>query len=166
MWKQLCWAMALSMAGVITAAAETATTPTLQPVPATPAAARAQKEQEERNKAAAIAFYRTQNTRDWEGAKQYLGDHWIEHNSNAPDGLAGLEKFYRMLKERIPEHQSIIRRAFAEGDLVILHVHDLPEPDSRGTSLIAMFRFENGKIVEHWDVHQDVPGLANYNSMF
>lgn len=146
--------------------AETRTTPTLQPVPMTAAAAQAQKEQEERNKAAAIAFYLTQNTMDWAAARQYVGDYWIEHNSGAPDGLEGLEKYYKRLKEKLPQHLSIIRRAFAQGNLVMLHVHDLPEPGSRGFALIVFLRFENGKIVEHWDVHNEVPGLSNYNGVF
>ena len=123
MWKGLCLAVALSTAGVVTAFAETPTTPTLQPIPTTPAAARAQKEQEERNKAAAIAFYRTQNSKDWEAARQFLGDHWIEHNAGAPDGLKGLEMFYKLLGERMPRHEAVIRAAFAQGNLVVLHIH-------------------------------------------
>jgi len=148
------------------AQSETPTTPTLQSVPTTAATARLQKEREERNKAAAIAFYETQNTKDWQAAKQYVGDHWIDHNSGARDGLDALENYYKILKERLPQHRSIIRRAFAQGDLVMLHVHDLPEPDQRGTALIAFFRFENDKIVEHWDVHEDVLGMSNYNGQF
>lgn len=166
MWKKACLISALSVIGAHAALGATKFSPTLQPVPATPAEAKAQKEREERNKAAAIAFYKTQNTKDWEAAKQYLGDKWIEHNTHAPDGLEGLEKFYRSLRERMPEHQAIIRQAFAQGDLVVLHIHDLPYPDVRGTALIAFFRFENDKIVEHWDVKTDIPGVANYNSMF
>jgi predicted SnoaL-like aldol condensation-catalyzing enzyme len=166
MWKKACLIAALSIAGAHAARAETATTPTLQAVPTTPEAAKAQKQREERNKAAAIAFYKTQNTQDWAAARKFLGDKWIEHNTHAPDGIEGLEKLYRSLRERTPEHRSVIRRAFAQGDLVVLHINDLAYPDVRGTALIAFFRFENDKIVEHWDVKQDIPGLANYNSMF
>lgn len=163
---KLCLVLPLLLAAGHVARAETRTTPTLQPAPTTAAAAQAQKEQEERNKAAAIAFYLTQNTMDWAAARQYVGDYWIEHNSGAQDGLEGLEKYYKRLKEKLPQHQSIIRRALAQGNLVMLHVHDLPEPGSRGFALIVFLRFENGKIVEHWDVHQEVPGLSHYNGAF
>lgn len=72
-----------------------------------------------------------------------------------------------MLKEKFPNSKSEIKRAFAEGDFVILHVHSVREPGQRGRAIVDMFRLENGKIVEHWDVIQDVPEKsANTNTMF
>ena len=55
----------------------------------------------------------------------------------------------------------------AEGDLFMLHVHAVREPGQRGTAIVDIFRVENGKIVEHWDVLQPVPEkAANENTMF
>ena len=55
----------------------------------------------------------------------------------------------------------------SEGDFVVLHVHSVREPGQRGRAIVDMFRLENGKIVEHWDVIQDVPEkAANNNTMF
>ena len=55
----------------------------------------------------------------------------------------------------------------AEGDIVVLHVHSVREPGQRGRAIVDMFRLENGKIVEHWDVIQDLPEKpANDNTMF
>lgn len=43
-------------------------------------------------------------------------------------------------------------RAFAEGDLVAMHVRNFEEPGMKGTARIEIFRFdENGKIVERWN---------------
>ena len=55
----------------------------------------------------------------------------------------------------------------AEGDLVVTHGILKTSPEDRGTAAAAIFRIENGKIVEHWDVLQPVPETAaNDNTMF
>ncbi|TAJ31977.1 MAG: polyketide cyclase, partial [Nitrospirae bacterium] len=50
-----------------------------------------------------------------------------------------------------------MKRVFADGDYVILHVHAKRDSGARGTVVVDIYRIENGKIVEHWDVPQDVP---------
>jgi predicted SnoaL-like aldol condensation-catalyzing enzyme len=50
---------------------------------------------------------------------------------------------------------------------VIVHVHVTPVPGTPGLAVVDIFRLEQGKIVEHWDVIQPVPDAAlNMNSMF
>jgi predicted SnoaL-like aldol condensation-catalyzing enzyme len=63
--------------------------------------------------------------------------------------------------------ESEITRVFADGDHVIVHVHAVREPGTRGNAITDIFKLENGKIVEHWDVVQPIPQkAANTNGMF
>ena len=88
-------------------------------------------------------------------------------NPNAPDGPDGLKGFIQFLKEKFPNSRSEIKRVFADGDYVIVHVHAVREPGTRGNAVVDIFKLENGKVVEHWDVVQPIPDkAANNNGMF
>jgi predicted SnoaL-like aldol condensation-catalyzing enzyme len=120
------------------------------------------------NKKAVVEFYeKAINDKDFEAASKYLGSRYIQHNPVAADGAEGLKGFIGFLKSKFPNSKSEIKRVIAEGDYVVLHVHAVREPGTRGRAIIDIFRLENGKIVEHWDVAQDVPEkAANPNGMF
>jgi len=123
---------------------------------------------EEQNKRAVVEFYeKAINQKDFEAASKYLGPKYTQHNPNAADGATGLQAFLKFLRERYPNSHSEIKRVFADGDHVILHVHAVREPGTRGSAIVDIFRLENGKIVEHWDVNQEIPEkAANTNGMF
>jgi len=98
---------------------------------------------------------------------RYIGDKYIQHNPHVPDGKAPFVNYFTQHFQENPEAKSVIKRAVAEGDLVFLHVHSTQHPQDRGVAIVDIFRVENGKIVEHWDVQQDVPEQnANSNTMF
>ena len=120
------------------------------------------------NKKTVVDFYeKAINQKDFDAASRYLGSRYIQHNPVAPDGAEGLKGFIGFLKSKFPDSKSEIKRVFAEGDYVILHVHAVREPGTRGRAIVDIFRLENGKIVEHWDVAQDIPEkAANSNGMF
>ena len=122
----------------------------------------------EANKKIVIDFYdKALNQKDFEAAAKHFGPRYIQHNPLAADGPDGLKRLVTLLKEKFPNSRSEIKRAIAEGDLVVLHVHSVREPGQRGRAIVDIFRLENGKIVEHWDVIQDVPEkAANDNTMF
>ena len=122
----------------------------------------------EANKKAVVEFYdKAINQKDFEAASAYLGSRYTQHNPNAADGPEGLKAFLQFLKEKFPASRSEIKRVLADGDYVVLHVHAVREPGARGTAIVDIFKLENGKIVEHWDVNQPVPETAaNRNGMF
>ncbi|QPC91717.1 nuclear transport factor 2 family protein [Mesorhizobium sp. INR15] len=80
-------------------------------------------------------------------------DKYIQHNLGAADGLAG----FGALLAALPPHSAKVNtvRVFQDGDFVFAHT----EYDFFGPKIgFDIFRFENGKIVEHWDNLQETAG--------
>jgi predicted SnoaL-like aldol condensation-catalyzing enzyme len=132
------------------------------------AAYAADAEQMEANKKAVVEFYDLAiNKKDFDAASKFIGPRYVQHNPRAADGPEGLKAFLAFLREKFPDYHSEIKRVFADGDYVIVHVHNVPTPGSRGNAIIDIFKLENGKVVEHWDVRQEIPEQsANSNTMF
>nr|WP_050626123.1 nuclear transport factor 2 family protein [Bradyrhizobium viridifuturi] len=134
-----------------------------------PAAMAATSEaQQEANRKAVLAFYdKGLNLKDADAALAYVGNRYVQHNPGAADGPEGFRKFIGFLREKFPNSHSEIKRSFVDGDYVILHVHAVREPGTRGNAIVDIFKLEDGKIVEHWDVVQPIPeNPANNNTMF
>ena len=124
--------------------------------------------QQEANRKAVLAFYdKGLNQKDADAALAYVGNRYVQHNPGAADGPDGFRKFIGFLREKFPNSHSEIKRSLVDGDYVILHVHAVREPGTRGNAIIDIFKLEDGKIVEHWDVVQPIPeNPANNNTMF
>jgi predicted SnoaL-like aldol condensation-catalyzing enzyme len=135
---------------------------------ATPVAHAADAKQMEENKKIVAALYdAVVNQKDFDAASKYLGSRYTQHNPNAADGPDGLKHFVAFLKDKFPNNRNEIKRMFADGDFVIVHVHSVREPGTRGNAIVDIFKLEDGKVVEHWDVTQPIPEkAANNNGMF
>ena len=102
-----------------------------------------------------------------EAVAKYLGPYYRQHNPGAKDGTESFIAYVKWFAQKYPSFHGEVKRIIAEGDLVITHTHLIREPGDRGLAVIDIFRFENGKIVEHWDVVQEIPEKsANNNTMF
>jgi predicted SnoaL-like aldol condensation-catalyzing enzyme len=100
-------------------------------------------------------------------ADRYLGTTYTQHNPGIPDGPEVFRQFIPQWLSTVPELSFDIRRVITEGDLVVLHYHMKNSPDDLGTAIVDIFRVEDGRVVEHWDVLQPVPAeAANSNTMF
>ncbi len=118
-----------------------------------------------------IAFYEAAlNEKDVEKAERYLGDVYIQHNPRVPDGPEGLLRLIEFRRRYFPQARNEIKRVIAEGDLVALHVHSVVVPGTPGRAIVDIFRVEGDKVVEHWDVVQEIPvdlyPPAHDNGMF
>ena len=124
----------------------------------------------EANKTNAVAFHKKAV---FEGDVEkafglYAGRTYVQHNPLIEDGMDGLRKFVASLLGKHPQARGEIKRVFADGDYVILHSHWHGLTDSpRGEAVVDIYRLEDGKAVEHWDVVQPIPETAvNKNAMF
>jgi len=122
----------------------------------------------EANKATVMEFYESAlNHKDFEAAVTFIGGRYVQHNPLIADGMEGLNAFLSFLKTNYPNLRGEIKRVFADGDYVILHTHGVRIPGERGSAIMDIFKLEEGKIVEHWDVIQPIPESAiNQNGMF
>jgi predicted SnoaL-like aldol condensation-catalyzing enzyme len=123
---------------------------------------------QEANKKTVLEFYEMGlNRKDFDAAAKFIGPRYVQHNPTAPDGPEGFKAFLNFLREKFPDSHNEVKHVFADGEYVILHVHSVREKGSRGRAIVDIFKLEDGKIVEHWDVVQDVPEKsANANGMF
>ena len=83
-------------------------------------------------------------------ANRYIGDTYIQHNPQIPQGRDALRSVVETLSPSVHYEPGLI---IAEGDLVAIHGR------IRGWSeepqvVIDIFRVQGGKLAEHWDVLQ------------
>ena len=111
-----------------------------------------------------LAFNK-RNVKD--AAAMYLGKTYRQHNPMGGDGPQAFVEAVGGWIATMPKMKVEIKRVLADGDLVAIHSHLIPEPGARGSAVMDIFRVENGKLVEHWDAMQEVPERsANRNTMF
>jgi predicted SnoaL-like aldol condensation-catalyzing enzyme len=91
------------------------------------------------------------------------GAHYAQHASKIGDGVARLRERIASVAKEGGQLYLTARRFVAEGNFVlVLSEGDLP---SGPTALYDLFRVENGKIVEHWDVLTPVPPRDQWKNL-
>jgi predicted SnoaL-like aldol condensation-catalyzing enzyme len=122
------------------------------------------------NKDIVVAFYKMAlfEGRVEEAFRRYAGTTYRQYNPLIEDGMEGVKKFVTWIVSNHPDAHGEIKRAFADGDHVILHSHWYGLSDNpRGEAVADIFRLKDGKVLEHWDVIQQIPEKSsNANTMF
>jgi predicted SnoaL-like aldol condensation-catalyzing enzyme len=131
------------------------------------------KQDPERNKASAMAFYDLMfnQCQPGEAIERYAGASYTQHNPHVADGKQAFIDYFEKMAREYPGKRVHVKRAIAEGNLVVLHCHqEWPTDKDRDWAGIDIFRFDDaGLIVEHWDVLQVVPAASEAkhgNGMF
>lgn len=123
--------------------------------------------EENANKKTVTEFYQKLfGDKDLSVIDTYIVEDYIQHNPHAADGRQALKEFATKMLSNAPKTKVDFQHVAADGDLVFLHVK-ARNFNGKDMALVDIFRLKNGKIVEHWDVMQDVPATAaNAHPMF
>ena len=102
-----------------------------------------------------------------EAFSKYVGKDFRHHNiyfkGDGESLMIAMEENAKKNPDKIFE----IKRALHEGELVTIHSHVRQKPGDPGAAVVHIFRFENGKIAELWDLGQPVPlETVNENGIF
>ena len=85
-----------------------------------------------------------------------VADDYRQHNPNLPDGPAAAIEGLTPKFDGSPDARFEVQRILVDGDLAMVHVK-ATRPGIPPTAVADIYRFENGRIVEHWDVLQAMP---------
>ena len=111
------------------------------------------------NKEKVVALLKSIETGDPSPIGYINPNKYIQHNLSAADGLAGFGELMKQLPPGSARANTV--RVFQDGDFVFAHT----EYNFFGPKIaFDIFRFENGKIVEHWDNLQETakPNPSNH----
>lgn len=102
-----------------------------------------------------------------EAYKKHVAEGFRHHNPFFAGTAAALMEAMEQNAVKNPNKVLEIKSALQEGDRVAIFSHVRQNPDDRGGAVVHIFRFENDRIVEFWDIGQAIPEKSgNTNGMF
>jgi steroid delta-isomerase-like uncharacterized protein len=104
------------------------------------------------------------NKHDFSMLNDIMREDYIQHNPDVPTGRAAFKRFFEQTFKAMPDFHYTIHQIVAEGDRVIAYCSSagthtggewLGQPATGNTldfHAVDIFRLQDGKIAEHWDV--------------
>jgi predicted SnoaL-like aldol condensation-catalyzing enzyme len=101
-----------------------------------------------------------------EAFAEFVGSGFKHHNPFFEGTAEALQAGMKANAQQNPDKIMEVKRVIAEGDFVVTHSRVRQNPNALGAAVVHIFRFENGRIVELWDVGQPIPETSsNLNEM-
>jgi predicted SnoaL-like aldol condensation-catalyzing enzyme len=118
----------------------------------------------EHNKKLVKTLYETVfRNHDFSKLDEIMRDDYIQHNPDTPQGKTGFEEFFRGIFRGLPDFSYTMKKIISEGDIVMMYstttathnnewLGNPPTGNKLEFDVVDIFRIEDGKIAEHWDV--------------
>ncbi|PWB51511.1 MAG: polyketide cyclase [Anaerolineales bacterium] len=92
-----------------------------------------------------------------EAYQTYVNMHGKHHNMYYSADLNSLKEGMLENHAQFPNKRIMVKNVLGENNLVAVHSNIILKPGEPGMAVVHIFRFEQGKIVEMWDVGQTIP---------
>ena len=100
---------------------------------------------------------------DFSRLDEIMRDDYIQHNEDVAGGKEGFKQFFEQTFKSIPDFSYTMKKIVADGDIVMMYstttgTHTGEWVGNPGTGnklnfeVVDIFRIQDGKIAEHWDV--------------
>ncbi len=102
-----------------------------------------------------------------EAMERYVAPGCKHHNPYFPAGMPALQEAMDEEARAHPNKLLEVKHILADGELVAIHSHIRQDEGDPGRAVVHIFRFEGNRVVELWDIGEDVPENApNVDGMF
>ena len=120
-------------------------------------------------KEVAVSFLRMAGSGDVRTAyERFIAPEFVHHNQYFKGDRESLMIAMEEASQKSPNKSIDIKHVYEAGDTVITHSQvTRQDPNEPGIAVVHIFRFNNGRIVELWDLGQPmIKESPNENGMF
>ncbi len=96
------------------------------------------------------------NGHDTSAALKYVAENYIQHNPGVAQGRAALVDAFSKKFQDDPDFYLEIQQLIVDGDLAAVYLKNKGVDGRTKCRVVDIYRIENGRLAEHWDVLQPV----------